>query len=30
MQRVAIAEYADADGVVRDMSFEDCVVIGPV
>ena len=30
MQKVAIAECADGDGVVRGRSFEDCELIGPV
>jgi hypothetical protein len=30
VQQVAIAEYADGHGVVRDRTFEDCEIIGPV
>jgi hypothetical protein len=30
MNQIAIADYADDDGVVRDRTFEDCEIIGPV
>ncbi len=30
MKHVAIAKLADTEGVVRDRTFEDCEIIGPV
>jgi hypothetical protein len=30
VRHLRIADYADADGTVRDRTFEDCEIIGPV
>ena len=30
MKKVRIADYANGDGALRDRTFEDCEIIGPV
>lgn len=30
MEKIAISDHTDDDGVVRDRSFEDCEIVGPV
>lgn len=30
MKQLRIADYADGDGTIRDRTFEDCEIIGPV